>query len=97
MIDKSLKQLFLAGHVEGVSYLLLLFVAMPLREFANMPKAVSLAGMIHGILFVWLMYAIFIGYLNKKLSSKMSILLLIASCVPFASFFFERIVLGPKG
>lgn len=95
-MDKSLKQMFLAGHVEGISYLLLLFVAMPLKYFADMPKAVSWVGMIHGVLFVWLIYTIFICFSDKKISIGKALLVLVASIVPFASFFLEKLVLGNK-
>ncbi len=38
--------------IEGGSFLFLLLVAMPLKYYYGMPEAVSLAGMVHGILFV---------------------------------------------
>ncbi|MCF6230461.1 MAG: DUF3817 domain-containing protein [Gammaproteobacteria bacterium] len=38
--------------IEGCSFLLLLFIAMPMKYYFGMPEAVSLAGMVHGILFV---------------------------------------------
>jgi integral membrane protein len=94
--DKTLKHLFLSGHVEGVSYLLLLFVAMPLKYFADMPKAVSYAGMIHGVLFVWLIFAIFLAFSQDKINLKKAVLVFLASLIPFATFFLERIVLGRK-
>ncbi len=37
---------------EGVSFLILLLVAMPLKYFAGMPLAVTVCGSLHGILFV---------------------------------------------
>ncbi|HMR92179.1 MAG TPA: DUF3817 domain-containing protein [Chitinophagaceae bacterium] len=37
---------------EGVSFLVLLLIAMPLKYFANMPLAVTIVGSLHGILFV---------------------------------------------
>lgn len=94
--DKTLKHLFLAGHVEGISYLLLLFVAMPLKYLAEEPMAVKIAGSIHGFLFVWLIYAIFLALNNKKISFLKAVLVFIASLIPFATFFLERIVLGRK-
>lgn len=42
----------LIGLVEGTSFLLLLFVAMPLKHLAGKPMAVRVVGMIHGILFL---------------------------------------------
>lgn len=94
--DKTLRHLFLAGHVEGISYLLLLFVAMPLKYFADLPKAVSIAGMVHGALFVWLMFAIFLAFSEQKINLKIAIQVFLASLIPFATFFLEKIVLGRK-
>ncbi|HMW67287.1 MAG TPA: DUF3817 domain-containing protein, partial [Chitinophagaceae bacterium] len=35
---------------EGISFLALLLIAMPLKYFANLPMAVTIMGSIHGIL-----------------------------------------------
>lgn len=37
---------------EGISFLLLLFVAMPLKYFADMPMAVTIVGSAHGVLII---------------------------------------------
>ncbi|WP_406672065.1 DUF3817 domain-containing protein, partial [Natronospira sp.] len=42
----------LVSMIEGLSLLTLLFVAMPLRTYADMPLAVTYAGWIHGILYL---------------------------------------------
>jgi len=47
-------RLRIVGFVEGISYLLLLGVAMPLKYFMGVPEAVSVVGMAHGIL--WLLF-----------------------------------------
>jgi len=52
--DGALRRLKHLCFAEGCSYLLLLLVAMPLKYAADLPKAVSIVGMIHGILFVLL-------------------------------------------
>jgi integral membrane protein len=44
--------------VEGVSFLLLLGVAMPLKYAAGMPMAVKVAGWIHGVLFILFIIAL---------------------------------------
>jgi integral membrane protein len=41
-----------AGIAEGISFLVLLFIAMPLKYIFHQPMAVSVFGWIHGILFV---------------------------------------------
>ena len=52
MLKTTLGRLRLIGWWEGVSFLVLLGVAMPLKYIAGWPKAVSVVGMAHGILFV---------------------------------------------
>ncbi|MDC0714786.1 DUF3817 domain-containing protein [Stigmatella sp. ncwal1] len=37
---------------EGLSFIVLLFIAMPLKYFAGMPLAVKYTGLVHGLLFV---------------------------------------------
>ena len=51
---------------EGVSTLLLFGVAMPLKYFANLPQAVSIVGMLHGILFICLA----VSYTHLTLPTK---------------------------
>ncbi|WP_018872412.1 DUF3817 domain-containing protein [Thioalkalivibrio sp. ALJ16] len=42
----------LISIAEGISLITLLFVAMPLRTWADMPLAVTWAGWVHGVLFL---------------------------------------------
>jgi integral membrane protein len=41
---------------EGISFLLLLLVAMPLKYFAGLPMAVTIVGALHGVLFIAFVY-----------------------------------------
>jgi integral membrane protein len=80
----------LVGMVEGVSFLLLLFIAMPLKYFADMPKAVSITGMAHGVLFLLFLLVIFQAWGNKALTTKQSALAFLASLLPFGPFLIDR-------
>ncbi|MCH5690241.1 DUF3817 domain-containing protein [Niabella sp. W65] len=40
------------AFLEGISYLLLLLVAMPLKYLADIPEGVKYIGWAHGVLFV---------------------------------------------
>ena len=51
-MNKNIQKFGLINTVEGYSYLLLLFVAMPLKYILGFSVAVKIAGMIHGILFI---------------------------------------------
>ncbi len=85
-----LKTLRTVGHVEAISYLLLVLVAMPLKYFANMPLAVTYVGMIHGLLFVAYVAAIAVTFIMRKLTFKQSVLAFISSLLPFGPFVFDR-------
>lgn len=69
--------------IEGCSFLLLLLVAMPLKYYYGMPEAVSLAGMVHGILFM--VYLSLSLSLAQKYEWPLSewIIVLVAGMVPF--------------
>ena len=75
---------------EGVSFLLLLFVAMPLKYFANMPMAVKIMGSLHGVLFV----AFVVLAWEVKGDNRKSFLWLLkaglASLLPFGTFIMDK-------
>ena len=47
-----IQTLRILGNIEGISYLLLLGVAMPMKYYFEIPMAVKIVGMAHGVLFV---------------------------------------------
>jgi integral membrane protein len=75
---------------EGISFLFLLFIAMPLKYFANFPQAVKVGGMIHGVLFVAFVILSWevMNKLEKKYSWFFSAFLL--SIVPFGTFYLDK-------
>jgi len=75
---------------EGVSYLILLFVAMPLKYFGNEPKAVMYFGWVHGALFIWYMLLLAILFFGKTWNFKTSFLAGIVSLIPFGTFWFDE-------
>ena len=56
---EELKQFRWVAFLEGLSFVLLLFVAMPLKYWAGLPLAVRIVGMVHGLLFVLFIGALF--------------------------------------
>jgi integral membrane protein len=79
----------LLGRIEGVSFLLLVGIAMPLKYFANQPLAVKYVGWAHGLLFIVLCMAIFQAWAGGALSLKRSALAFIAALVPFGPFIID--------
>ena len=70
MFDDPVGRLRLLGIAEGVSFLLLLFIAMPLKYFFAFPVAVTVLGLVHGLLFILFCFYLFIGVLNMQLKLK---------------------------
>ncbi|MES2660561.1 MAG: DUF3817 domain-containing protein [Verrucomicrobiota bacterium] len=77
------------GMLEGVSFLLLMGVAMPLKYFAGMPEAVKYTGWIHGVLFIVYCLAILAALAGGKIPFRHSVLAFVASLIPFGPFIFD--------
>lgn len=75
---------------EGVSFLLLMGVAMPLKYLADIPLAVTWTGWIHGVLFISFLLALLLAWAGGSLSVGTSALALIASLLPFGPFLIDR-------
>ncbi|MBC7694561.1 MAG: DUF3817 domain-containing protein [Burkholderiales bacterium] len=86
------KWFLVIGKIEGYSYLILLFIAMPLKYFYNTPEYVRPVGSIHGALFVTFMILLALMFFKVKLSFKKSVLAFLLSLVPFGTFFLNRVV-----
>ena len=89
-IDKKIILFKWTSILEGSSFLLLLFIAMPLKYIWNWPQMVESVGMVHGILFVAYILGALILY--KPLGWKFSTLLIICagSVLPFGPFYVEK-------
>ena len=76
--------------IEGISTLILFGIAMPLKYFAGMPLAVTVAGSIHGFLFVTLAIMLLIAIAKVPISLGLAAAGLVAAVVPGGPFFLER-------
>ncbi|GAB2634192.1 DUF3817 domain-containing protein [Belliella aquatica] len=87
---KWLKRFRKISIVEGLSFLLLLFVAMPLKYVFDMPLAVKYVGWAHGVLFILYIYVIFPTAKKLDWNFAKTFLGLIAAVLPFGPFIFDR-------
>ena len=85
-----IKILRLLGNIEGISYLLLLGVAMPMKYYFEMPMAVKITGMAHGFLFVAYCLVLALSMKNFNWTLKFGIYLFIATLIPFGTFVTDR-------
>jgi integral membrane protein len=74
---------------EGVSYLLLFAVTMPLKYFAAMPEPNRVVGMTHGVLSVLYVVLLVVVARHERWSLLRSAVALVASLLPFGAFVLE--------
>ena len=86
----TLGRLRLLALTEGVSFLLLLFVTMPLKYALDYPEPNRVVGLIHGLLFVLYVLAVIQSKIEYDWTFKKTGLALLASIVPFGTFWAER-------
>jgi integral membrane protein len=79
-----------AALAEGISFLLLLGVAMPLKYAAGYPMAVMIAGSIHGALFVLFMILLYLVKDQYNKSLGWAFKAFIASIIPFGTFILDK-------
>jgi integral membrane protein len=80
----------LVGVLEGISYLVLLGIAMPLKYLADQPGAVKYVGWAHGVLFVAFCLLLLKVWIQYKWSFMKTTGAFIASLLPFGTFLLER-------
>lgn len=90
MLRTELGRFRLVSLLEGVSYVVLLGVAMPLKYVAGIPTAVRYVGWAHGALFVLFLYALFEAASAGRWSLKKSAFAFVAAVVPLGAFVLER-------
>ena len=78
------------AFAEGVSFLILLLIAMPLKYMADMPMAVTIVGGLHGILFVGFIILTYMVKEEYKKDFKWMIKAGLASIIPFGTFYMDK-------
>ena len=93
MLKTPLGRLRFIGWWEGVSFLLLLGVAMPLKYLAGEPGAVRVVGMAHGILFMLYVLAALQAAVEHHWTWKRTVIVLVASVLPAGPFIIDAKIL----
>jgi integral membrane protein len=93
----NLKQFILIGKAEGISSLLLFFVAMPLKYMADIPQAVTYVGMAHGVLFLGYVGSALLNGFERKWKFSSFALLALASILPGGPLYLDPVVLKREG
>ena len=81
------------GYLEGFSFLLLMFVAMPMKYIGGEPQMVTIVGSVHGFLFIAYIFLILMG-VGKHWNRTALIHGCIAAVVPAGPFLFEGLLIS---
>ena len=97
LLKTPIGRLRIIGFLEGISLLVLVFVAVPLKYFLNRPELVKLMGPIHGLLFcLFVFITLSVGVSYKWVFSKLTWKVLVACVIPFGTFYVDRYILIPQ-
>jgi len=91
----ELKRFRFINKIEGFSFLILLFIAMPLKYMFGFPIATKVIGMLHGLLVFAFIYQIIEAKKEAGLTLKEVATYSILSLIPFGSFYTDKL-LAPK-
>ena len=86
----ALRQLRLVAFLEGTSFVVLLFIAMPLKYLAGLPLAVRIVGSVHGLLFLIFLAVLYSAGRQRDWPLRRWLIAFVSSIVPFGTFVFDR-------
>jgi integral membrane protein len=89
-MESTVKNLRIIGIFEGISFLVLLIIAMPLKYFLGFPEAVKFVGWIHGVLFIAYVIAVFLSIRAMRWGLIGVAIALGASLLPLGTFLLDK-------
>lgn len=94
MLTSSVGRIRLIGLLEGISLLVLIFIAVPAKHFFGEPTLVRLIGPVHGLLFLlFVLNTLHVG-LEQRWTFKSTTWKVLLSClIPFGTFYIDRAIL----
>ena len=80
----------LTALLEGISYILLLFIAVPIKYLLDDPTYVKLLGMPHGILFIGYILLSILGKSRYNWTNIDFFVISVSSLIPFGTFYVDK-------
>ncbi len=90
MNKNRVTQLRIVGIAEGISFLVLLLIAMPMKYYFGLPMAVKIVGWMHGVLFIAYIVAVLLAIKAMQWNWFSVGLALAASLIPIGTFVLDR-------
>ncbi len=86
----QIKILRFTGITEGISFLVLLLIAMPMKYYLGLPLAVKVVGWMHGVLFILYILAVLLAIRIMSWNWFALLVALGASLIPFGTFYLDK-------
>jgi integral membrane protein len=94
LLKSKIGQFRIIAFFEGITVLFLVFVAMPMKYYLNMPEGSRIVGPIHGVLFItYVFYGFTCSQIYKWKFIKETLVVFIASFIPFGTFIVDHKIL----
>ncbi|RSL29871.1 DUF3817 domain-containing protein [Salibacterium salarium] len=90
MMSSAIGRLRIAGVLEGISFIVLLFLAMPLKYGLGIHIAVTITGALHGGLFILYILAVLFVWIQRRWSVPRAVVAMVVSVIPFGPFIFDK-------
>lgn len=95
LFKTNVGRLRILGFLEGLSLLVLVFIAVPLKYFSHDPSLVKAMGPIHGGLFLLFIFnALSVGVEQQWKFKETTWKVLLACFIPFGTFYIDRQLLA---
>ncbi len=89
MFSSTINRFRLISATEGLSYLVLVFIAMPIKYLGDNPLYVKFFGMAHGVLFILFMISLFETKMKENWNTGFMYQIFVLSLIPFGAFGIE--------
>ncbi|AXH12717.1 DUF3817 domain-containing protein [Halarcobacter bivalviorum] len=90
MLSNALGRFRVISAIEGLSFLILVFIAMPIKYIGGEPSLVKIVGMAHGVLFIIFMISLLEAKIKEEWENGFILQLFVLSLIPFGAFIIER-------
>jgi len=92
---QKLKQFKIIALLEGLSFLILMFIAMPIKYGLGIPEVVKYVGWAHGLLFIAYQLFLLQAGIENSVKFKFYVFGFLASILPFGTFVFDKKQIQP--
>ena len=89
LFKTQIGRLRILAYSEGVSFLLLLMVTVPLKYIMGLRELNIIIGLLHGLLFMAYVVAVIQIKLDQNWTPKKTFLALLAALIPFGTFWAD--------